>query len=111
MTGLETTTFDDGDVVSVSCVVDRLYPRLDPSEFIMMWNSKVTLATESKNTDGTYKYKVEMVKAVDQHDDGANVFCEIIPAIGQAEKISKRLRVRCKYEVCVDPKAGYNSVA
>ena len=99
MTGLDAAVRENGTVI-VSCTVARLYPALKiPADFTLTWGQDAPIsATQTDNGDGkTFSYFVQVQKTVNREDDGKDVTCSIMPAIGRPVVVTKRFNLLGEY--------------
>ena len=95
--GLEITTFRQFTTVTVTCIIDRLYPAVDPSAFQMLWGSVSKDATRIENKDSTYRYKVQVSQMVTMENNGMNISCTVKPIYGNAHSVTKGIVVHGSY--------------
>ena len=97
MTDLEENpSYTVGDEVTVTCTIDRIYPEIEPADFIMTWNDNET-ANITKNIDESYKSIVTMSKTLTVEDHQRNITCKVTPKVGPAvPEVRRTLRVECE---------------
>ena len=94
--------FTKGEKVTVSCTVNRLYPKITSvGSFTITWgdDANTTKEYDSIGTDKAFKYAVTITKTLNITDDGTTVECDLQPEIGTAVHLEKTVIVQCKYKV------------
>ena len=91
----------EGDVVTASCTVNRLYPEIaSVGSFSMTWGENTNSSYEKHDpvgTDKAFKYTVTMTKKLKSTDDGTTIECNLQPEIGTAAHKKETAIVKCKY--------------
>ena len=90
----------EGDVVTASCTVNRLYPEIaSVGSFSITWGENTNSSYEKHDpvgADKTFKYTVTMTKMLKSSDNGTTIRCDLQPEIGTAVYQNKTVIVNCK---------------
>ena len=93
----------EGDVVRVSCTVNRLYPEIaSGGSFSITWGENTNSRYEKHDpvgADKAFKYTVTMTKTLNSSDNGTIVECDLQPEIGTAVHQERTVIVNCKYKL------------
>ena len=93
----------EGNVVTVSCTVNRLYPEIaSVGSFDTTWGDNTNSSYEKHDpvgADKAFKYTVTMTKTLNSSDNGTTIQCDLQPEIGTSVQQKKTVTVKCKYKV------------
>ena len=97
MTGLrDDPPHIEGDEVTATCTIERIYPWILPSAFNMTWGDSTEHASLEQNKDGSYKSNVTMKRELTMADDKRNITCKVKPIHGHRVQQVKTLSVECE---------------
>ena len=100
ITGLENGPFKEGDTVTATCTVDRVYPALPAGfGFHLTWGGTTQLGGKSANADGSWKYSTQIMKTLTKADDKSTVSCTISPELGNVTSKVMEVNFVCKCTV------------
>ena len=97
ITGLDKSSHKENDTLTVACMIDRLYPQIQPANFTMRWGNTVTPTVDRNNTDGSFSYRAELTKILTKEDNGMIVTCNVSPVRGTPVSEQRTLNVQCEY--------------
>ena len=90
----------EGDVVTASCTVNRLYPEIaSVGSFSITWGENTNSNYKKHDpvgADKSFKYTVTMTKTLNSSDNGTTIRCDLKPEIGTAVHQRKIIIVKCK---------------
>ena len=93
----------EGDVVTASCTVNRLYPEITSvGSFSITWGENTNSNYKKHDpvsADKAFKYTVTMTKTLNSSDNGTTIQCDLQPEIGTSVQQKKTVTVKCKYKV------------
>ena len=98
MSVLEESPHKENDNLAVECIIDRLYPKIHPSDFTMKWGDTTREAVSIKNNDPdqSYRYRVSITKTLTKEDNVMTVTCNVNPMRGTPVSEQRTLNVQCK---------------
>ena len=100
MNVLEKSPHKENDTLTVECMIDRLYPEIQPADFTMRWGDTIMQPGQRNNSDGSFSYRVSITKTLTKEDNGMTVTCYVNPVRGTPTLEQRTLNVQCEYLSC-----------
>ena len=99
MNVIEESPHKENDTLTVECIIPRLYPQIQPSDFTISWGDTSGEAVSLKNNDPdqSYSYRVSLAKTLTKEDNGMTVTCIVNPVRGTPVSEQRTLNVQCEY--------------
>ena len=97
---IEQSPHKENDTLTMECIIDRLYPQIQPANFTMRWGDTIMHPGQRNNIDGSFSYRVEITKTLTKEDNGMTVTCNVNPVRGTSVSEQRTPNVQCEYLSC-----------